>query len=311
MPILPLQWTNMHLTTTPHNDFFAQVMRRKDIAKPFFQRFLPDDIRPVANLSQMTLVEGKHISDQGVTLYNDLLYKCPLAGKQMAYFFLMAEHQRNPYPHMPLRLMGYDLGAKEECAREGQQYLPIIVHFVLYNGTRPWPYSTAFTDYYADAELGAKYLYMAPFILIDMPTMLASEIQKDTSLGFCFAAFKATTTPDPYQSFADLMQMASFEQHIRGLPRDLKDLVARYLGHFVDKGRHSLAEVVQLVSTNPEEEQRIMTSIAQDYQQKGMQQGMQQERLGIAKNLLYQLHLGVEAVQRATGLSRQEIEKLA
>jgi predicted transposase/invertase (TIGR01784 family) len=45
-------------------------------------------------------------------------------------------------------------------------------------------------------------------------------------------------------------------------------------------------------------------------EKRGMQQGMQQEKLHIAKNMLSKLHLDVETVAQATGLSREELMKL-
>ena len=48
----------------------------------------------------------------------------------------------------------------------------------------------------------------------------------------------------------------------------------------------------------------------QEGMQKGMQKGMQTRNLEIAKTMLRQLHLDVEVVQQATGLSRQEIALL-
>ncbi len=42
----------------------------------------------------------------------------------------------------------------------------------------------------------------------------------------------------------------------------------------------------------------------------GVQQGVQQEKLDIAKNMLYNLHLGVDVIQGATGLSREAIHRL-
>ena len=44
--------------------------------------------------------------------------------------------------------------------------------------------------------------------------------------------------------------------------------------------------------------------------QQGMQQGRQEEKLGIARNMLHRLHLGVELVEQATGLSKQELASL-
>ena len=57
-----------------------------------------------------------------------------------------------------------------------------------------------------------------------------------------------------------------------------------------------------------------MESIAQEYIDKGIEQGMergrQEEKLGIASYMLHQLQLGFEIVQQATGLSRQELARL-
>ena len=44
--------------------------------------------------------------------------------------------------------------------------------------------------------------------------------------------------------------------------------------------------------------------------QQGIQQGVQQEKLGIAKNMLFNLHLGMELVQQATGLSREALREI-
>ncbi|MEL6152659.1 MAG: Rpn family recombination-promoting nuclease/putative transposase, partial [Bacteroidota bacterium] len=208
----------MQLSNTPHNNFFVQLMSRKPIAQAMFDRHLPDDLHQEVDLSLLEPVESKHISDDGVTLYNDVLYRCPLRSGQLAYFFAMAEHQRNPDKDMRIRLAKYNLGIYEDCSRQQYDHMPIIAHFVLYNGKEPWPYSTAFDDYYSDPVLGAKYFHMAPFTLINMPTYLPAQIQEDKALGFCFGAFYASTQPDPYKTFADLMNVPSFEEHIKKLP---------------------------------------------------------------------------------------------
>ena len=44
--------------------------------------------------------------------------------------------------------------------------------------------------------------------------------------------------------------------------------------------------------------------------QEGMQQGKQAEKIEIARNMLLELKLGLDIVQKATGLSKEELEKL-
>ena len=87
----------MPITKTPHNDFFYQVMSRQDKALAFFERYLPVPIREMADLSQLELCQSKHLSDEGISLYNDVLYRCPLAKDQMGYLFAICEHQSSPH----------------------------------------------------------------------------------------------------------------------------------------------------------------------------------------------------------------------
>ena len=56
--------------------------------------------------------------------------------------------------------------------------------------------------------------------------------------------------------------------------------------------------------------QRLIQQGMQQGLEQGMQQGMQQEKLEIAKNMLFQLHLGMDMVQKATSLSREELEEI-
>ena len=65
---------NVPNITTPHNNFFLQVFSRKEKAIAFFQKYLPKAILKIADLNQIELVESKHMSDAGFSLYNDILY---------------------------------------------------------------------------------------------------------------------------------------------------------------------------------------------------------------------------------------------
>ena len=52
-----------------------------------FEKYLPPSTLAVADLDQLAIVESKHISDGGLSLYNDVLYRCPLGKEQRDTFF--------------------------------------------------------------------------------------------------------------------------------------------------------------------------------------------------------------------------------
>jgi predicted transposase YdaD len=264
--------------TTPHNNLFIQVLSRKEKAIAFFKKYLPKHILAIANLSQIELVESKHMSDAGLSLYNDILYRCPLEKGQMGYFFAVCEHQSTPDPNMPLRLMDYNLAIIKAHLKQGYKKFPIIVNTVLYTGKRPWPYPIAFSDYYADPSLGAQQLFMAPFSLVELPSSdkKEEEIYIDKDLGFCFAAFYCGRTRDAYLEFEKFKQVPAFKKYFDSLPAEEREIIGRYIGLCVGRDKYSLEKIVNLVITHEQEKEKVMRSVAQEYIEQGLQQGMQQ-----------------------------------
>jgi predicted transposase YdaD len=305
--------TTPHITT-PHNNFFVQVLSRKEKAIAFFKKYLPKYILAITDLSQIELVESRHMSDAGLSLYNDILYRCPLGKDQVGYFFAMCEHQSKPDPHMPLRLAEYNLATIRGHLKQGHARFPIIVNTVLYTGKRPWKYSTAFSDYYDNPNLGAQYLYMAPFSLVQLPAKEGEEIYRDKELGFCFAAFYCGRSKDAYLEFEKFKQIPAFQNYFNNLSQEERVLLGRYIGWCVDKNRYSLEKIVNLIVINEQEKEKIMQSVmqsvAQEYMEKGMQQGMQQGMERVAQNMLFKLNLDLNTVQQATGLTKEELQKI-
>jgi predicted transposase YdaD len=299
----------MSISRTPHNDFFYQVMSRKEMAKTFFERYLPEQVLAITNLEEITLAKSKHVSDSGISLYNDVLYKCMLTEGQVGYLFAMCEHQSTPDAHMPLRLLKYNIAMIEKHLKQDQGRFPVIMNIVLYHGSNPWNYSTSFSDYYANPELGKEFLYMAPFTLVNVPSLSNDVIHQDRALGFCFEAFRCTSNLNPYEAFASAMGAPIFKEHFDTLPQELRNLVLAYLGKCIDREKYSLEDLVTLIANSKKEKEEIMTTIAQAIGQEYMQQGMQQEKLSIAKNMLSK-GLAANLIQELAGISAEELSQL-
>ena len=83
---------------------------------------------------------------------------------------------------MPFRLLRYNIATIADHLEQNNEHLPVIVNMVFYHGSEPWNYSTALADYYKDRELGARYLDMAPFILVSC--LLAEKMSStETRIG--------------------------------------------------------------------------------------------------------------------------------
>jgi hypothetical protein len=150
------------------------------------------------------------MSDVGLALYNDVLYKCPLEKGQIGYFFCVAEHQSIPEKYMPLRLLKYNAATIEGHLKQGNKDFPVVVNIVVYTGKKPWNYPTSFNDHYTYPPLGAQYLSMAPFTLVKLPRDTSHPLYTDKDLGFCWTAFYCGKEKDAYHSFAKLRKYLSF-----------------------------------------------------------------------------------------------------
>jgi predicted transposase/invertase (TIGR01784 family) len=64
-----------------------------------------------------------------------------------------------------------------------------------------------------------------------------------------------------------------------------------------------------IVNIVPERKEDIMTA-AQQLEQRGKLRGRKEEKLHIARNMPHKLHLDIQTVAQATGLSEEELMKL-
>ena len=304
-------------TNTPHDEFFGKLLKNKEAAIAFFKRFLSQHIIARGDFSKLTIWDSKHVT-LGGKLYNDIIYRLPLDRGQIAYILLMCEHQSTPHPQMPFRLLKYNIATMEEHLEQKDKYLPVIVNMVFYHGRRPWNYSTALADYYKDRELGVQYLDMAPFILVQLPASRDDELYRDKDLGFGFAAFRCTSRPDPYQELSYFLNIPLFKEYFENLSEDQRQMMVSYLGKCITRKGHSLEKLINLTTNNTKEKKEMMETIAQEYIDKGIEQGMelgkqegmQAKEIEIAKNMLLS-GLSVALICQVTGLSKQAIAKLS
>jgi predicted transposase YdaD len=302
----------MKQINTPHNNFFIQVLSRKDKGTAFLSKNLPKSMLPIASLKQTEIIESKHMSDTGRSLYNDIIYGCPLDQGKRGYLICPIEHQSTPEKHMPLRLGKYKLAIIDARVKQGSKQAPVVVHIVLYTGARPWNYSTAFTDYYADPSLGSQYFYMAPFILVQLPEGDNKEdpVYLDEDLGFFFAAFYCGRSQDPYAEFEEFKQIPEFRQHFNSLPLSLRRIVGNYLSACINRKSYNLEKIVNLVIINDQEKEEFMQTVAQEYIDQGLQKGQQETTQAIARRMFRELHLDMDTIQKATGLTKDELQKM-
>ena len=124
-------------------------------------------------------------------------------------------------------------------------------------------------------------------------------------LGFCFAAFRCTSSPDPYEELSALMDIPVFKEYFQNLSEEDRYLMVSYLGACITRKGHSLKKLVTLTTNNTKEKEKMMESIAQEYIDRGKQEGLETT----ARNM-FQAGEPIERIARWTGLSEASIRSL-
>ena len=105
------------------------------------------------------------------------------------------------------------------------------------------------------------------------------------------------------------MDIPVFKEYFQNLSEDDRYLMVSYLGACITRKGHSLEKLVTLTTNNTKEKEKMMESIAQEYIDRGKQEGKQAREIEIARTM-YRSGEPLERVARWTGLSEASIRSL-
>lgn len=78
------------------------------MASAYFRTVLPSDLqRFVSDPGRMSLENVSLVSDELRGSQSDLLWRCQAPGRKVIYIYVLFEHQSEPHPLMPARLLYY------------------------------------------------------------------------------------------------------------------------------------------------------------------------------------------------------------
>lgn len=217
---------------------------------------------------------------------------------------------------MPYRLLKYilaicDTHLAQQSMTHDKKKLPIIVPLVFYAGTRsPYPYSTDIYSCFENPELAKKVLF-EPFSLLDITAM-----SDETLIEHGYAAVMELLVKHICQR-----EIIPVIQRIKGLPLfaqifdigagEYRRIVLKYI---TDKGEtENKGQVIELLTDPSIDVGDDIMTIAEQWKQEGVQQGMQQGEHHavekVAKRLLAK-GLDCDDIAEITELSKDEIKAL-
>jgi predicted transposase/invertase (TIGR01784 family) len=281
-----------------HDSLFKAAFAHKKVMVDFLTSRLPQETLARIDLSSLRLTNKSFVSKTGRQTHSDLVYAARM-DKQEGYIYIVTEHFSEQEEYVPLRQLEYNLPLMRQHLNEGHKKLPLILNICVYNGTNPYKGPITLLEMFEYPELTKQYL-LAGYHLVDLRADTEARIQQDKQATLVELLLKQGKLRDFYNWIDDHLVL-------------LNDGTIPY----AEEGFHYILsvdpreDILEKLEggADPKTKDKIM-SAAQRLIQQGMQQGMQQEKLEIAKNMLFQLHLGMDIIQKATSLSREELEEI-
>jgi predicted transposase YdaD len=294
----------------PHDGFFKHSLSNLTVAKDLLRAHLSPAITQRIQWDSLRLSNKSYIDEKLAQLHGDVVYACQIDNKS-AYIYILVEQQTTPDPLLPFRFLKYNVALLAEHLAQKKkgkqrQHLPTILNLCLYTGKRtPYPYSLDIYDCFEDPMLARAEMFK-PLSLIDL-----GQIEEDE--------LASHGTADLLEMLLKQSRNRTFLNWIKRHKEAIKKLSDRFYemsGILYILGmeeRCGAEELVQAIGDIiPQRKEDIMTAAQQLEERgelRGRQQGIQQEKLHIAKNMLSK-GFAANLIQELAGISAEELRQL-
>lgn len=309
----------------PPDKFFKEVFSRVEVARGFFQAYLPSNLVAAIEWKSLKPEPGAFIDERLLTHTSDLLFSAQIGAAPVLLYFLF-EHQSRPDRAMPFRLLGYMVHIWEQWRKQAAPaaMLPAILPVVLYQGREAWTVPRHFGDSVKlPANLEAQLRPFQPdfeYILVDIARVSTEEIRGEIALRLVLTLLKAVRTgtlPGWLEGAAPALGHLLMEAE----PTRFVHSLLRYA---FEADANVPSTLAQLLAKVPQENVRSSAmSIAEQLREEGLEKGRQEGRHegrqeGLEKGQLIGrvqlcqelLHLAGSSFSELDAKSPGELEKL-
>ena len=295
-------------TTIPiHDPFVSLSLEQPIIFQSLLKHHMPKGLLKLLDLKTLRRNDRVNTNSKVKTHRGDSSYKVDF--KTGGTLIIHLEHQSTPDILMPFRFLQYAFDNMIAYFRKHKK-TPMIIQFLLYHGKKsPYPYQTTLQDYYSFYPEWSKQELTLRFHLIDLTQLSDKEILKHGHCALLELLLKHGR--DGKFELDAAAYRSVFQKCISAVGEGYLSTILTYVASLEAAAGERIYKFLEEVLTD---KQNILMTYGEKLELKGeargRQEGMQTRSLEIARNMLHQLHLGLEVVQQATGLSRQELARL-
>lgn len=309
-----------------HDKSYKDLYSKKEIAIDLFKSLLNKEWTKDLVPENLTLVNKSYITADYEELESDIVYKANLNNTEV-YFYILLEFQSTVDYRMPLRLLFYICEILREHAVNAKHKkhdknikIPAVIPIVLYNGEQKWDVPKEFRDMIHNEELFGSNILNFTYDVFDISN--DEQFNKENLISnknITSAIFLLDQKVDPEEFLQRIKAIALYfnslsKDEIKAIKNWIKNTVVKELADSaIEILEADKMEVELMVARNAfildEMKEKAKAEGKELGREEGVQEGRQEEKLEIARNML-KLGLDIDTIIKATGLSKEIIEKL-
>ncbi len=302
-----------------HDEVVHNFLSEKETAESLFKEYLPVKITKHIDFSSLEISKDSFVDKRLAKHFSDLLYKVRLDG-MTAFIYLLIEHKSELDKLTGFQLLRYIVKIWELFLKQnkGAKTLPPVIPIVLYHGKEKWDIDTTFASL-VDAPTDLKpYIPDFKYNLQDFSHMPDEQIIGTILLQILLKTMKYIKYPELSDKLPGILQL--FDELLE------KDQVSEYfeaLTKYLTSSAKQLKEkeLDEIITEAYKEGGDIMQTIAEGWLKQGRKEGEKRgKREGKREGKLEgKLEMAtalkkdgvpIETIIKASGLSKEEIEKL-
>ncbi|WP_341764351.1 Rpn family recombination-promoting nuclease/putative transposase [Candidatus Tisiphia endosymbiont of Beris chalybata] len=264
-----------------HDKIFRKALQNPLVAHEFCNAHLPKSIKDSLDFSSLKMDNTTFIEQDLRDSITDVLFQAKF-DKQDGYLYLLLEHQSHPDHFMAFRLFKYMINI---CDRHLTQHpntktLPLVYPLIFYNGTRKYNAPLNLWKLFENSQL-ARSIWINDYQLVNVHDIPDSEFRERIWSGileFFMKHIHERNLLKRWQEIQDILP--EFTKLTIGY--SYLELILRYTLTRIKQDDKIELEKLLTATLNQETGTKLMSSLAQHWEQIGEAKGIQ---IGEAKGI--------------------------
>lgn len=296
-----------------HDKFFKSTFGDLEVATDFLKNYLPTEILEILDLATIETQNGSFVDKKLKEQFSDMLFRVDINNRE-GYLYFLFEHKSYNYKLAVLQLLRYMVEIWEsKIDKEKQKDLPVILPLLIYHDKGKWTAKTKLGDwiegYNGLPEEMKKYIPDYEYLLYDLSTYSEKQVRlgiRSQVVMKMLSKARYASKKEALEVFKEAMQLLVTIRATEGVTNIVEACIRYMLEIRDDLPEEELQKIAG--ETVPEGSEFVMT-VAERLRQEGKQNGIEEEKRNLAKNLLL-MGDPIAKIAMVTGLTEKEIEEI-